>query len=524
MAIYHLNAKVGSRTSGQSAGAKHDYVCREGRYANGEARLAKRNEAELVYSNSGNMPVWAKDTPAQYWKAADLYERVNGRLFQSVEIALPVELGKNAQIALAEKFANELATTKDGILPYTLAVHRGKGENPHAHIILSERVNDGYTRTPETWFKRAAVAGKQTPEQGGAKKTDAYQPKEWLDQVRSAWADRANEALAGIGIEQKIDSRSHADRKLIVRPTVHEGPNARAMAERGLPIERVKINEEIKAANQKLAALSRELAQVKAAIGRLTDAVGQIKNFLFEKARQAGKYLIDPEPQPAPEVKLSEAELRDWVRGNITRHAFSWYNQEQRGDFTQLAKAEQDQSRQVVLEKYLQSQPVRKLWQKALLTDPQENNNLEYATLKAAEPDRLELIARLRRDYDRGMEEVRKSVQSQEQNRERELREQRKAIGVPLTREQAGRLIAAEYAADPKVREVAGQLIDANKPIAVLEGRALVWYDNKNRLLAQVRKDEKPELEKQLPELRPRQPQRQRQRTQEKKHDFDITD
>ncbi|MGA7832366.1 MAG: MobA/MobL family protein [Terracidiphilus sp.] len=512
MAIYHLNAKVGSRTSGQSAGAKHDYVCREGRYANGEARLAKRNEAELVYRNSGNMPQWAKNEPAMYWKAADLYERANGRLFQSVEIALPMELGKNEQIALAEKFASEIAKTKDGVLPYTLAVHRGKGENPHAHIIVSERVNDGHARTPETWFKRAAVSGKQTPERGGAKKTDAYQPKEWLDQVRTAWADRANKALAGAGIEKKIDSRSHAERRLVIRPTVHEGPNARAMAERGLPVERVKINDEIKAANQNLAALSRELAQVKAAIGRLTDAVGQIKNFLFEKAKKAGSYLMDPEPQPVPEVKLSEVELRDWVRGNISRYAFSWYNQEQRGDFTRLAKLEMDQSRQVTLEKYLQSQPERKLWQKAILTDPQEENKLEYATLKAAEPQRLAQIAELRRQYDQGMAEVRTAIQDQEHNRERERREQREAISVPLTREQAGRLIAAEYAADPKVQAVAGELIDVKKPIAVLEGRALVWYDNENRLLAQVRKDEKPDLERLLPELRPRQPQREQQR------------
>ena len=518
MAIYHLNAKVGSRTSGQSAGAKHDYVCREGRYANGEARLAKRNEAEIVYAVSGNMPEWAKETPAQYWKAADLYERANGRLFQSVEIALPVELGKNEQIVLAEKFASELATTKDGVLPYTLAVHRGKGENPHAHIIVSERVNDGHARSPETWFKRAAVAGKQTPEQGGAKKTDAYQPKEWLDQVRSAWADRANEALAGIGIEQKIDSRSHADRKLIIRPTVHEGPNARAMAERGLPIERVKINEEIKAANQKLAVLSRELAQVKAAMGRLTDAAVRIKDFLIEKARKAGDYLWDTEPRPMPEVKLSDEELHSWARNSVSCYTLSWYKQEQKGDFARLAKAERDQSRQVALEKYLQSQPERNLLQKAVLTDPQENNKLEYATLKAGEPERLALIAELRREYDRGKEEVRKAIQSQEQNRERELREQRAAIGVPLTREQAGRLIAAEYAGDPKVRAVASQLIDEKEPVAVLEGRVLVLF-NEKQLCAAVRKDEKPDLERQLPELKPRQPQRQQQKEREQERE-----
>jgi hypothetical protein len=47
---------------------------------------------------------------------------------------------------------------------------------------------------------------------------------------------------------------------------------------------------------------------------------------------------------------------------------------------------------------------------------------------------------------------------------------------------------------------------------------------NEQQLCAAVRKDEQPDLERQLPELRPRQPQHQRQRTQEKDHDFDITD
>ena len=28
-------------------------------------------------------------------------------------------------------------------LPYTLAVHRGKGEYPNAHFMITERANDG---------------------------------------------------------------------------------------------------------------------------------------------------------------------------------------------------------------------------------------------------------------------------------------------------------------------------------------------------------------------------------------------
>jgi MobA/MobL family protein len=186
MAIYHLNARVGSRSSGQSAAAKFAYICREGRYADG--KTTRVDKEELVHAESRNMPAWAEKNPALYWQSADLYERANGRLFQQVEIALPVELSGEEQIQLAQKFALALSATEAGPLPYSFAVHRGKGENPHAHIIVSERVCDGYDRTPETWFKRAADTKKQTPELGGAKKSAAFQPREWLGEVREPWA------------------------------------------------------------------------------------------------------------------------------------------------------------------------------------------------------------------------------------------------------------------------------------------------------------------------------------------------
>ena len=41
-------------------------------------------------------------------------------------------------------------------LPYTLAIHRGgaNGENPHAHLMFSERGHDGIERSAEQCFKR----------------------------------------------------------------------------------------------------------------------------------------------------------------------------------------------------------------------------------------------------------------------------------------------------------------------------------------------------------------------------------
>lgn len=268
MAIYHLSAKVGSRSTGQSAAAKFAYICREERY---REKCLDAEKRELVHAESGMMPEWAEKSPALYWKSADLYERANGRLFQQVEFALPRELDRAAQIELARHFAEELTNTKDGFLPYTLAIHSGKGENPHAHLMVSERVHDGHERSPETWFKRAAT-GDKPPELGGAKKTNAFQGREWIDQVREQWAARANRSLELAGREERIDHRSHADRGFQQIPTVHEGPNVRQMHARGLPGATVELNNEIRAVNAELSRLDRVIAKVQSMAEKIRES------------------------------------------------------------------------------------------------------------------------------------------------------------------------------------------------------------------------------------------------------------
>ena len=158
MAIFHLTVKTGSRLGGQSARAKADYIEREGKY--------ERQDDELAHRESENMPEWAEDDPRSYWEAADEHERVNGRLFREVEFALPRELNEGDQVELAREFAAKLTIAGGERLPNTLAVHRGKGENPHAHLMISERANDGIERDAAQWFRR--YNGKAPGEGGGA--------------------------------------------------------------------------------------------------------------------------------------------------------------------------------------------------------------------------------------------------------------------------------------------------------------------------------------------------------------------
>ena len=227
MAVYHLKVSIGSRAGGQSAGAKADYIEREGNY--------EKDREELEHKEHGNMPEWAKDDPHSYWEAADEHERANGRLYREIQFALPKELNEEQRRELASGFA--ASVTEGERLPYTLAIHRGgpNGENPHAHLMFSERPNDGIERGGEQWFKRYNA---KAPEKGGTQKSRAAMPQAWLEDTRKAWEREANAALERAGRGERIDHRSLAERRDVAErsgdlqqaaelsrePNVHLGP------------------------------------------------------------------------------------------------------------------------------------------------------------------------------------------------------------------------------------------------------------------------------------------------------------
>ncbi len=151
MATYHLHVSSGTKSSGKGAGGKVRYLLREGPYAKAREQVADGatvreveidKAAELVYTESGNLPAWATDNPLRFWDASDAYERANGCVYREVEAALPAELSLDAQIALAQAFAQDVAQVDGGVTPYTLAIHSQDPEHPehrHVHILLSDR-------------------------------------------------------------------------------------------------------------------------------------------------------------------------------------------------------------------------------------------------------------------------------------------------------------------------------------------------------------------------------------------------
>src|ERR1051325_3275428 len=80
---YHLSVRSGSRATGSCAAAAHDYITRTG-----EDDDPDRDA--VVHTESDHLPSWAEAEPREYWDAADLYERENGRLYVSADFALPL--------------------------------------------------------------------------------------------------------------------------------------------------------------------------------------------------------------------------------------------------------------------------------------------------------------------------------------------------------------------------------------------------------------------------------------------------
>ena len=220
-----MSRKVGKAGK---AGPHAAYIAREGQYAN---RLERGEKLEAT--EAGNMPAWAQSNPLAFWQAADAYERKNGTTYREMEIALPRELSAAQRIELVREFVRQEIGDRHA---YQWALHvptaADGGEQPHFHLMFSERQVDGIDRDPEQYFKRYNA---KAPEKGGARKgygpsagqtlTKAERAAE-LKELRGRWEAMCNAHLERAGVEQRIDMRSHAERGTGLEPERKQLPSA----------------------------------------------------------------------------------------------------------------------------------------------------------------------------------------------------------------------------------------------------------------------------------------------------------
>jgi hypothetical protein len=255
---YHLSFRSGTRGSGSCAHASYEYITRGGEYADDD-------RDPLTYTECDHMPSWAQGDAGQYWDAADLYERANGRLYVSADFALPRDVTLDDQVSLAHEFAQQLTAAES--LPYTLAIHSGRDangqeHNPHAHLMISERKNDGIERSPEQWFSRANPTD-QT--KGGAEKSRTFHGREWVESARRDWAALTNKAMARLGREERVDHRSYERQGVDREAGEHYGPKAAHIVARGQSHDRLEAAATVVDNREQLQSVEHEIAAFESA-------------------------------------------------------------------------------------------------------------------------------------------------------------------------------------------------------------------------------------------------------------------
>ena len=214
MAIYHLHIDSYRRSRGRSAIGGAAYrrglkaACRES-----GKRFNFRSKAEVVFSEF----IPAQNDTTDYTQLAhllQLYEAVErtekhprATLGREIEIALPNELPLPQQVELVRKFVDEVRQRFGAEQAFfDFSIHAKEG-NAHAHICMSEREQ----LAPFVFDK--------------TKRRD-WDGEAFVSACREIWQTQTNTALEQAEINQRVDCRSHADRGLILLPSIHEGKAA----------------------------------------------------------------------------------------------------------------------------------------------------------------------------------------------------------------------------------------------------------------------------------------------------------
>lgn len=260
MPIYHLEAKVVSRSAGHSAVAKAAYIAREAlRDERLNCQHDYRRKGGLLFSDiflPRHTSDWARDR-AELWNRAETAERrKDATIAREYVIALPYELTIEQQRDLLHDFVKECFTDPGYAADVNIHAPNPEGDhrNIHVHILVTDRrlEPDGF-------------AAHKHERQGTHKQRTVA-----LEAIRESWERHANQHLKRYSHEVCIDRRSLAAQGIDREPTRHFGPQVVAMQHRGLaPNRYIELKDALdnSALRFELAQLLAELAEVQRGIG-----------------------------------------------------------------------------------------------------------------------------------------------------------------------------------------------------------------------------------------------------------------
>ena len=235
MAIYHLHVKVIGRKSGSSAVASAAYRSasrlRDERLERSHDFSAKRGVIHSEVLLPEEAPEAWSDRE-RLWNDVEAFEvRRDAQLAREVEFALPREMTQAQGIELARDFVQ--AEFVDQGMIADLNVHRDMAEDgtpkPHAHVMLTMRAVN---------------------ENGFGPKMRDWNRTEMVERWRERWAELANERLAELDIDARIDHRSLEAQGIALEPQSQIGAPAHRIEGEGIePADRAEMHREIARGN-----------------------------------------------------------------------------------------------------------------------------------------------------------------------------------------------------------------------------------------------------------------------------------
>lgn len=248
MAIFHMSFSNISAGKGRSAIAGASYRSGEKLFAQKEGRsyfYARSVMPESFILTPKNAPEWASDREKLWNEVERKDRRANSRYAKEFNVALPVELSEDEQKELLTKYVQE--NFVDEGMVADVAIHRDHPDNPHAHVMLTNRPfnPDG------TWglkSKRENILdenGNKTytgnsrfPRSRKVWLVD-WDKKEKITEWRHNWAASVNQVLEQKNIPDRISEKSFIEQGIDDTPTQHEGINSKRH-------ERKEFNQQVK--------------------------------------------------------------------------------------------------------------------------------------------------------------------------------------------------------------------------------------------------------------------------------------
>jgi ATP-dependent exoDNAse (exonuclease V) alpha subunit len=175
-------------------------------------------------------PEWMHDR-ARLWNAAEQIEKYRtAQPARMLEVALPVELTQEQNLALIREFV-QTSFVAYGMVA-DVSMHYDNTHNPHVHILLSMRCIDnretlGFCRVKERAWNKTSL----------------------LLIWREAWATHVNRHLTHGGYTEEVDHRSYQAQGVTTIPTIHLGRAYYAKKYRDVTLDRLEIHQAIETTN-----------------------------------------------------------------------------------------------------------------------------------------------------------------------------------------------------------------------------------------------------------------------------------